>query len=569
MIRSFLLLFFGVVAMVANAQVITLDGGFDDWKGITSVSDDNADGGDLDLLECAMSHDEEFFFIRVKTKQEFGMINPGYTNSQLHIYIDADFDDKTGTKEENQGIELSIFCGDKDIAFNYSGTGEGNGSLYDIGFLSLPTVTNTEFEIAIQRESKPDGQNKLVLHDSIRLFLYTTEGDFLPARGSSMKYVFEDNNPPAYEAITLERIEFSSSIRVMSYNVERGGLIDTRRQASLERIIKAAGPDIIGFSETQGSAAQIKDLLDDWLPNKGGWYTDKQGSNVLASRFPITFSQPVWSGSLRSMGSIVDLPDTLYSRDMVVITSHPNCCSADEARQDQVDMIASFILDAKSQGGELTVLQNTPIVMVGDFNLVGWQAQLNTLLYGDIQDEAIYGKGGRLDWDGSVMESASCLHTELPVAYTWRKSSSSFSPGKLDYIFFSGSSIAELKSFTLDTERMPQSKLTRLGLQANDALNASDHLPLVADLLPYWVTTSVETPQSSNIKVYPNPSHGYAFIESNSTGLYHCYNVHGKLMASGKLLKGEKTQLDLSNWAPGLYKVVLTENGAQTTLVVE
>lgn len=546
-------------------QVITLDGSFNDWNQVPIVGDVSTDGGSLDLLECAITHDDDFLFIRVKTAQEYGMINPGYTNSQLHIVIDTDFDIRTGRQDFNLGTELSILCGDKEILFDYPTAGAYKGSLYDVGFLSLPTVTAKEFEIAIRRDATPDGSNDLFLADSIRLFLYTTEGDYLPSRGNTIKHVFTDVNAPAYPSISVEKAS-SKSLRIMGYNVERGGLIDSRRQASIKRILTAAAPDVIGFSETQGSAAQIKDLLDDWLPNAGGWYTDKQGSNVLASRFPIGFSEPVWQGSTRSMGSVLNLPNDKYSTDLLVITSHPNCCSADEARQSQVDMIASFILDAKNQGGVLDVGRNTPIVMVGDFNLVGWQAQLNTLLNGTIDNESTYGKGAALDWDDSAMESASCLHTELPVAYTWRSASSSFSPGKLDYIFYSGSVMTELNSFTLDTETMSQSKLMALGLQAGDALNASDHLPLVGDFLLGTKPTSREIPEGNSLQIYPNPATTVLHINNSEASPFRMYSLQGQVVLEGFLQNGW-SQLDVSFLPKGMYCLV-SSNGSSTARVV-
>jgi len=550
-----------------KAQLITLDGNFEDWKSIDFETDPSSDGGSLDLLECAITHDDNYLFIRVKTSQEYGMINPGYTNSQLHIYIDTDFNKATGRQDHNLGTELKISCGDKKITFDYPSVSAYNGNLYDIGFLSLPTVTNDEFEIAISRDAKPDDANDLFLEDSIRLFLYTTEGDYLPNKGTAIKHVFSNNNPPKYNSIELERPE-DGNLRIMSYNVERGGLIDLNRQGSLRRIITAPSPDVIGFSETQGSASQIASLLNDWIPMPEGWYTDKQGSNVIASRFPIAFSEPVWQGSVRSMGSVINLPDSQYSTDALVITSHPNCCSADAARQNQVDMIASFILDAKTKGGVLDIPENTPIFMVGDFNLVGWQAQLNTLLNGTIQDESTYGKGGSLDWDNSAMESASCLHTEMPLSHTWRSATSSFSPGKLDYIFYSGSVVDELKSFTLETETLPSLKLNKWGLQASDALTASDHLPLVADFALSNVPTTINSAENNGIQVFPNPARNQVTIRSQKDGAYQLYDSRGKMVLGG-LMHAGLTDIQLDSFPKGLYLLVLTSSEQSIKLLIE
>ena len=55
-------------------------------------------------------------------------------------------------------------------------------------------------------------------------------------------------------------------------------------------------------------------------------------------------------------------------------------------------------------------------------------------------------------------------------------------PGKLDYLITSDASATLLHGFTLRTDNMSSERLTQYGLQSGDALAASDHYIVVADL---------------------------------------------------------------------------------------
>ena len=68
--------------------------------------------------------------------------------------------------------------------------------------------------------------------------------------------------------------------------------------------------------------------------------------------------------------------------------------------------------------------------------------------------------------------------------YTWRDARSSFSPGKLDYIVYSDSVLELRNAFSLETTLLSTEDLKRYGLRPMDTLDASDHLPVVADFTP-------------------------------------------------------------------------------------
>ena len=93
---------------------------------------------------------------------------------------------------------------------------------------------------------------------------------------------------------------------------------------------------------------------------------------ILASRFPIIQDWPDESSGIKKMHPcLIDLPDDIYAKDLLIINSHMSCCDNDLARQEQSDDFVNFILDAKTPGGVIDLDEGTPFVLCGDLNLVG------------------------------------------------------------------------------------------------------------------------------------------------------------------------------------------------------
>jgi hypothetical protein len=129
------------------------------------------------------------------------------------------------------------------------------------------------------------------------------------------------------------------------------------------------------------------------------------------------------------------------------------------------------------------VIPKTPIVILGDMNLVGYVRQVETLLYGDILDEEKYGADIDPDWDGTPLTDLLSRHTETYHTFTWRDDETSFSPGRLDYIVYTDSVLRVAKHYILDTAELSEAKLAEYGLSADDTLLATDHLTLVVDFV--------------------------------------------------------------------------------------
>ncbi|HIA31600.1 MAG TPA: hypothetical protein EYN82_08505, partial [Candidatus Marinimicrobia bacterium] len=350
--------------------------------------------------------------------------------------------------------------------------------------------------------------------------------DTMPDETGGIYYEFDSTPVPSPEIITLEKNEIEH-LRILSYNVLSDGLFNPGRQPRFERIIKALEPDIMGFQEAYDDN-DIEALFEDWLPGVNWHVSSEWNGNYVVSRYPILYQG---NHSWRSMGVLLDTEEDLGT-PLFFINSHFSCCGANDDRQEQVDELMRFVRDLKNGLGPFTLEYGTPIVHVGDFNLVGYRQQLTTLTDGDIVDEASYGIDFLPDWDNSPLTDLFSRHTHIRMGYTWRKDGSSFNPGKLDYILYTDSVIEPEKHFVLNTLAIPETELLEYGLLAEDTNIASDHLPRVMDIAETITESSVPVPNLEGwnlvglpviveepyyLSVFPNATEGTLF---SFTGTY-------------------------------------------------
>lgn len=235
----------------------------------------------------------------------------------------------------------------------------------------------------------------------------------------------------------------------------------------------------------------------------------------------------------------------------------------------------AFVRTAKLQQGSLPLPQNTPIILCGDMNLVGLRFQQQTLITGDILDESTFGADFNPDWDDSKFEDAKPPTTGLSTDFTW-KTDGTFSPGRLDYILYSGSQLRLNNSFTLFTPALPFNTLAKYGLSANDVTVASDHLPLVADFIIQKPNLTAE-PTPAKFRMYPNPTQGQVSLAFDGMiGQYIKFSLTGSdgkvVYQSSQTISADPLTLELpSNILSGTYQcLVKAENKTyRTSLVVQ
>jgi endonuclease/exonuclease/phosphatase family metal-dependent hydrolase len=499
-----IILFFLISTIICTQSLpILLDGKTDDWNvPVPTYYDSENDGSIYDFKYISVTNDEQFLFIKLKVSPFLKLLE----DNQISVFIDGDNNSTTGYQINGIGAEFRFNFGARN-GFNYYTNNSITHS--SIQFRSLPTVTDTTYEIAIGRQHIPPANGA----GTIKLFLIdsASNGDWMPNSGNTFEYTFDETPTEPLIPIELSR-EDTSLLRVMNWNALNDGLLDSNREQNFTRVLQAINPDIIAFNEMWNSTtSQIQSKLNTILPlQTGSWNAAKlDGGNITASKYPILQNWLVYPGQ-RITASLIDLPER-FGKDILVINCHFKCCGGaanDATRQREADATIAFILDAKTPGGVLTLPEQTPFVILGDLNLVGDRQQLITLVTGEIINTQLFGNGGPPDWDNTELEDLLSMQTDKRTAYTWRDDPNSFPPGRLDFQIYSNSVINIEKDFVLQTEVMSTARLNQYGLQLLDTKTASDHFPKVTDY-SFNLTTDIKNDfESFNFRLeqnYPNP----------------------------------------------------------------
>lgn len=461
----------------ADQYPIVIDGPLGDWAVVSPAYQDPAGDGSptgVDFGTLWVADDDRFLFLCFELG---GQTDPS-ENNNLRLYLDTDADSQTGLAVAGIGAELDWHFGNRQGTFYYQ---DQSTTVYqdDLRFRQAPTVTATTFEVALGRDTLPDGDHPLFLGSTMRVVLLddTGGGDQLPDAGQLVSYTLDQGELPPEEPIPLGHV-CSADLRVITYNVLNDSPWNSGQEPRFGRQLAATEPDILNFQEIHDhSATQTAELVERWVPLGPGesWYAVANSDCKTVSRYPIVGS---WSLD-GNLGVLIDTASVLGS-ELLIINAHLPCCSNEAGRQAEIDRIMGFIRDAQQAGGPPDLEPDTPIMITGDLNLVGLAQQLTSLLTGDIVDQATFGPDFTPDWDGSDLTDQISRQTEKRMGYTWRNDSSSFWPGHLDYIIFTDHVLRVGDHFILYTPEMSPDALASYGLQSTDSL-ASDHLLFCTD----------------------------------------------------------------------------------------
>lgn len=448
-----------ILAVPASSQWL-LDGDLDDWgdeglfvadptgdprKAVTAM---NNDGRDLTALHAALVDDA------LRVGIGFSFEERGDDEAGLLLLVDADRDPSTGKSRGGLGCELIWDVGVREgevFLPDFSGPIRGAKELREfLGVLVAPTVTGPAVEVMI-----PRGDHELFGDRGIHLVVLDERSDDrVPDDGSLTLLWPTDASPPA--SLPTDR-HAATQVRLASYNVEHDGLFeldDVERQAALKRLLTTIDADVWIFCEVwdhdgEQTRARVGELL---ARDLSAWSAVRHdGGNVLLSRFPVKESWAViddvrgddGAASHRLTAALLETP----GRDALVVANHWRCCDADAARRFEAERMADFLRDARTPGGRLDLAAGTPVILAGDFNLVGDRAQVTTLL-------------------DAGLTAVDLRHVDRPVMHTWHVTDSSFGPGRLDWVFVNAHARTP-RHFVIDSP---------------DARRASDHFPLVVDL---------------------------------------------------------------------------------------
>ncbi len=479
----------GVPAAPADLMPIQLDGSFDDWNEVQPLHvDPVGDGGTADFGAVSVVNDHEYLYLRFEVT---GDVQPDEQQS-LELYLDTDLNAATGTSFGGIGAELVWRFGSRSGTYRPAGT---SYTVYhdNVGLMMGPTVSNHEFEVALRRGITPAGGVPLLTGGAVRFILRdATSGDLCPNSGS-ISYTFTAGSDVA-ETLPLGR-ENPAHLRLMTWNILQDGLWDDAKYAAQDRLLDAIDPDVMVLNEIwDHSAAQTAARVETFLPSGAGeqWYAAKvDAGNVIVSRLPILQTWLVnGSTSLRETAALIDLGPG-QAKDLLLVACHLRCCTDDATRQDEADGLVKFLRDARTAGGVINLPADTPIVLAGDMNLVGWRQQLDTIVTGDIVDNATYGVDSPPDWDGTDLAVPPSRHPDGRGGYSWRSDTSSYYPGLLDFIFYTDSALTVHNHYILETRTLLPATRTATGLQATDIPTASDHAPRVADFTVGTYVSSV------------------------------------------------------------------------------
>jgi endonuclease/exonuclease/phosphatase family metal-dependent hydrolase len=303
-------------------------------------------------------------------------------------------------------------------------------------------------------------------------------GDRIPNTNGGFQYTMQ-NNAQFSAPFDLTK-PYPSFTRVLTYNILRDGFEEASQKPNLEAVIKAINPDVIAFQEIYNTPLTlIEDFLNQALPISDGsrWNYAKEGPDI------VVFAKGKILANNNIDGNGVFLVETEDGKHSIVLYNvHLPCCDNDQARQREIDRIMSVLRDKENASQiNFTYDQNTPIIIAGDFNMVGESQNYKSFIEGDIDNESTFGQDFAPDWDGSDLEDSNPYITGFPSNYTWKSNSSSYNPGKLDFIFYSGSVMTKENGFVLDSRHLSSSQLDDLNLNIHSTNFASDHLPVVVD----------------------------------------------------------------------------------------
>ena len=581
-----ILIFLSTVVIAQNNAII-LDENFDDWENVNAFVDDpedNIDSG-VDFKKLWVTNDENYLFLRIDLFDEIIF----QEDTSAVLYINTDNNTQTGSQEYNSGAEIKYYFG-KRFGYFYHDNDSVEIFQNDIFLVSAPTVSSNVFELCIALDSKVN-DNQIFTSDEITIKFanIVPNIDEIPNGNEFLGYAINSDQNASYPEYQISK-DGNSLFRLLSYNVHKDDIFNEDKFDSYKRILQAIDPDIIAFQEIYDhTSEETVELVEQFLPSAPNqtWYhakvqpADGQIYNrvdvLLLSRFPILETYrirglivPQYGIDRPFSGHLIDLPDS--DKDLFLIIMHTVCCQNNSFRETELQEVMSFVRDAKTTGGELDLEANTPIIITGDMNLVGPAYQQNILINGDLLDNSTYGEDFNPDWDETPFADAKPFSSGFPGVITWFKESETYAPGRLDYIIYSDYALNLENSYSLFTKTLLPEDLTTYGLTTEDAMIASDHLPVVADFsMRDAVGVNDETENLPSVAAlfqnYPNPfSKGsggntntiikYSIAEKGYVQL-KVYDVLGKEVATlvneEQSIGDYKVEFNASNLTSGIY----------------
>lgn len=480
------------------SPAVVIDGSFDDWQRVGNAADDVGDAPDaeVDLGPIRIQHDAEFVHVMFGLGRE---VNVQRLDGSLEMLLDTDGDSNTGAERHGMpGVDVVIQftpenASDPDrpgmgvgvTSTSYAPDPEDESAAISHAHLDIilaPTYATGTIECRVRRAaSLPHTPPLFTGHAfALRLVSLGRDGrvaDKTDVVSHALTSVAANTVKPFAGTFLPSRI--ADGLRVMTWNVAFGTLL--KKPDAPGRILRAVDPDVLLLQEMtdEDSAAAIQSFLDQRVSRPGAsWHVlFGQGGGPLrcaiASRFPIeavpSLAMVAYPDrpdrQVRTVGGIITIGD----RRLLVASIHLTCCGRinsreDESRRVEVDLIHRAIEAARVEA------PFDAAVIGGDLNLVGGYEPLRRLQAG-------------LDVDGTDLTILEAYQLDARSNATWANPAESFVPGRLDYLLISDSTLEAAGSFVFDSADIAARRLAKLSLRPSDSATASDHFPIVTDLI--------------------------------------------------------------------------------------
>ncbi len=454
--------------VASDVPAIVVDGVFDDWSAI----------GDGNALLMA---DRDYIYARFLVEGEPAAIQA--SSRTLAVMLDVDADPATGRARTVDDLPMGV---DLEIAYSpreddgsagrgvevvrYDADGGALRGSHDVaGAVLAPTYASRWYELRVERSAIGRGVGVAAGEVRGAVGRIGPSGELEGWSAISSTMAPEPRGGTAVAEVALPA-KPDGAIRVVSWNVLRGK--PREMTGPFARVLDALDPDVVLVQEwtVEGDKylrgwfnALVPTPTDDgvWSALMGEawgvgvvspWPTERVGGEVYARG---------GDRATRVVGGVVESP----AGRIGVASVHLKCCGGANSREDRIRETEAQAINSMLDAawGDVDVR-----VVAGDLNLVGTRGPMDTLRRG-------------LAADGSDLGVVRAEVLGDGAIYTWWEAGNDFGPGRLDYVLAGGATVAQ--AFVLDTSRLGPVSLAEAGLDAGDT-SASDHLPVVVDLVP-------------------------------------------------------------------------------------
>ncbi|MDZ4754264.1 MAG: endonuclease/exonuclease/phosphatase family protein [Phycisphaerae bacterium] len=487
-----------------------LDGSFDDWSSLDRVAtkydrEGDAAAGAADVTTVSLASDPHWLWIYITLAQPMTLQG---LDQPMMLLIDVDAMESTGAQGGPMvGAEFAVIfspseqdrrdSGDSTVAANprrisQGAHGEGvvvrrlqdDGTLGDrissesVGLGMAPAFASTKFEIRLARSATHFAGFSAAAR-VVSLRLTPPDRVDLIEETEVSRTLLVPRSPvdvPKADASSVARPP--DTMRLISWNAEFGALF--KNPEPFGATLKSLDPDVVLWQELgkDATAASLTEWMNARVPSAGApWKAIVSGGDLrtgIAAKGALTNapfldglqrSTPKGNRPVRITGALLDVNGSPF----LLASLHLKCCGRYQSSEDDTRTAeAAAIRDALRQAQEKLAAEGRPAaftIVAGDFNLVG--------------DRSVLTKIGA----GADLAIVDAYQLDGTTNATWRSAGNQFVPSRLDWMLFSNHSLDVQKSFVFSTEDLATDAVTQLALPASALGEASDHQPIVVDVV--------------------------------------------------------------------------------------